>query len=430
MFANQVYQELISDRNHLHLNATRWNSMTEFVKFLGREGICVVDEEENKGWFITWIDNTPSTLAKKEAIQKMDRLHKDQESRDRRMIDQQIQRGKLQSSSTTDGGADGAVDPTEVKVGDGHQLTPLTRSDYSYYSNNTIYSDIAHTHTQEFKREGNEKIAIDLQPRAASLKKDERKRPLARAFGDDDEDEDVDDREEEKQDDGEFEHNHKRKQEPHPHGNVVKRPPPSALRSVPVKKLRQEEEEELESSMVPTTNINHDTTNTTMAVITDLGRADEDAPWLHVGLVVKNRNRKIGGDGRFYGRKGVVRQVVDEYVAELELFPVEGEAGGEGEGQAQGVGEPGVTAATGTPPQPPTRIRVDQEQLETVVPALGAAVRIVKGRFAGRVGRLDCVHFDRYCARIRLHSQSQSQEQEQEQSILDNVEYEWFCRTE
>ncbi len=53
--ALQVYQEYISDRNHLHMNATKWLSLTGFVKWLGKEGKAIVDETE-KGWFVTYID--------------------------------------------------------------------------------------------------------------------------------------------------------------------------------------------------------------------------------------------------------------------------------------------------------------------------------------------------------------------------------------
>ena len=61
--ANQVYQEYISDKHHLHMNSTRWVTLTEFVKHLGRSGIAKVDETE-KGWFIAWIDSSPKALAK------------------------------------------------------------------------------------------------------------------------------------------------------------------------------------------------------------------------------------------------------------------------------------------------------------------------------------------------------------------------------
>ena len=45
------------------MNATRWVTLTEFVKHLGRTGVARVDETE-KGWFIAWIDNSPKALAK------------------------------------------------------------------------------------------------------------------------------------------------------------------------------------------------------------------------------------------------------------------------------------------------------------------------------------------------------------------------------
>ena len=48
----------IGHKEHLHMNATKWLTLTEFIKHLGREGLCVVDETE-KGWYITYIDRDP-----------------------------------------------------------------------------------------------------------------------------------------------------------------------------------------------------------------------------------------------------------------------------------------------------------------------------------------------------------------------------------
>ena len=61
--ANTVYQEFIQDKHHQHMNSTRWVTLTEFVKHLGRTGVARVDETE-KGWFIAWIDNSPKALEK------------------------------------------------------------------------------------------------------------------------------------------------------------------------------------------------------------------------------------------------------------------------------------------------------------------------------------------------------------------------------
>jgi len=89
--ANQVYQEYISDKSHLHMNATRWVTLTEFVKHLGRSGIARVDETE-KGWFIAWIDSSPKALAKAEASLKKDRATMSDEQRERMLIAEQIER--------------------------------------------------------------------------------------------------------------------------------------------------------------------------------------------------------------------------------------------------------------------------------------------------------------------------------------------------
>ncbi|KAK4703776.1 DNA/RNA-binding protein KIN17, partial [Phenoliferia sp. Uapishka_3] len=90
---NQVYQEYISDKAHLHMNATRWLSLTEFCKHLGRSGLAHVDETE-KGWFIAWIDNSPKALAKQDASQKKERGDLDDESRQRKLIQEQIERAR------------------------------------------------------------------------------------------------------------------------------------------------------------------------------------------------------------------------------------------------------------------------------------------------------------------------------------------------
>ncbi|GLD93481.1 hypothetical protein PINS_up002073 [Pythium insidiosum] len=46
MQANVVYNEYISDKLHVHMNATQWTTLGSFVQYLGRTGKCVVDETE------------------------------------------------------------------------------------------------------------------------------------------------------------------------------------------------------------------------------------------------------------------------------------------------------------------------------------------------------------------------------------------------
>lgn len=98
--ANNVYQEYIQDRHHVHMNATQWETLTDFVKWLGREGHCVVDETE-KGWYVAYIDRDPETIRRQEQLKRREKFEKDEEERMQDFINKQIELGRSKSS---DGG--------------------------------------------------------------------------------------------------------------------------------------------------------------------------------------------------------------------------------------------------------------------------------------------------------------------------------------
>lgn len=91
---NHFYQEYISNKEHVHMNATRWPSLTEFAKHLGREGICRVEDNE-KGLHVSWIDNSPEALRRQDAIRKKERQDKGDEEREQRLIREQIEKAEL-----------------------------------------------------------------------------------------------------------------------------------------------------------------------------------------------------------------------------------------------------------------------------------------------------------------------------------------------
>ncbi|KAK5064671.1 hypothetical protein LTR84_000505 [Exophiala bonariae] len=98
---NHFYQEYISNKQHIHMNATKWSSLTEFAKYLGREGICRVDEDEKNegrsgasGLMISWIDNSPEALRRQEHLRKRERQDRGDEELEQRMIREQIRRAK------------------------------------------------------------------------------------------------------------------------------------------------------------------------------------------------------------------------------------------------------------------------------------------------------------------------------------------------
>ncbi|OBZ68646.1 KIN17-like protein [Grifola frondosa] len=83
----------------LHMNSTRWVTLTEFVKHLGRTGVARVDETE-KGWFIAWIDSSPKALAKQEASMKKERATTSDEQRERTLINEQIERAAAEAEAS------------------------------------------------------------------------------------------------------------------------------------------------------------------------------------------------------------------------------------------------------------------------------------------------------------------------------------------
>jgi DNA/RNA-binding protein KIN17 len=91
--ANHFYQEYISNKEHIHMNATRWVTLTEFVKHLGRTGRVRV-EDSDKGFFISWIDDSPENLRRQDAIRKKERQDKGDESREQQAIEAQIERAR------------------------------------------------------------------------------------------------------------------------------------------------------------------------------------------------------------------------------------------------------------------------------------------------------------------------------------------------
>ncbi|CAH0487408.1 unnamed protein product [Peronospora farinosa] len=113
--------------------------------------------------------------------------------------------------------------------------------------------------------------------------------------------------------------------------------------------------------------------------------------WITTGIVVKVTNKKVG-DGQYYKCKGVVKNVEDKFCASVELLD-SGDI-----------------------------LRLDQDDLETVIPKPGRKVKIVNGLGRGCTAKLLNISVADFCARIRIDSGSHRGE------ILDRVEYEDICR--
>ncbi|KAG7008006.1 hypothetical protein G7Y79_00007g021310 [Physcia stellaris] len=114
---NHFYQEYISNKEHVHMNSTRWPSLTEFAKHLGREGICRVEDVEGKGLHVGWIDNSPEALRRQDAIRKKERMDRGDEEREQRLIREQIERAEAEKANDLEEGGE-----KELKRQDGEKI--------------------------------------------------------------------------------------------------------------------------------------------------------------------------------------------------------------------------------------------------------------------------------------------------------------------
>lgn len=75
------------------MNSTKFGSLTELAKHLGREGICRVEETE-KGIHISWIDKSPEALRRQDALRRKEAQDQGNEELEQRMIREQIKRAQ------------------------------------------------------------------------------------------------------------------------------------------------------------------------------------------------------------------------------------------------------------------------------------------------------------------------------------------------
>lgn len=97
--------------------------------------------------------------------------------------------------------------------------------------------------------------------------------------------------------------------------------------------------------------------------------------WITKGIIVKVMNKSVG-DGKYYKQKGEVIDVQDCFAAQVKMLD-NGDV-----------------------------LKLDQDDLETVIPKIGRHVRIVNGIGRGQIATLLSISIDDYCACIRVESGS------------------------
>jgi len=172
------------------MNATKWPSLMIFAQFLGREGICRVEENE-KGLHVAWIDNSPENLRRQDAIRKKERQDRGDEEREQAAIREQVRRAKMDTEERGEGDLDEGEGELKRAEGEKIKLSFGTKSavaraessatpvGYSKESPKTGPSapvitdkevEVAVASPEKAAREVQESLAADAAPAKVSLK--------------------------------------------------------------------------------------------------------------------------------------------------------------------------------------------------------------------------------------------------------------------
>ena len=102
---NVVYCEYVAHKEHYHMNATQWTTLTQYVNWLGEQGICEVDFQDDGtgmngsqgnrgGWYIKYIDRDPETERRKQEIDRLAKKQKDMDERHNLKIAEMVEADK------------------------------------------------------------------------------------------------------------------------------------------------------------------------------------------------------------------------------------------------------------------------------------------------------------------------------------------------
>ncbi|KAF8563508.1 hypothetical protein P879_05094 [Paragonimus westermani] len=309
--ANVVYQEYIKEKDHIHMNATRWHTLTGLCMWLGKQGICKVDETE-KGWFMEYIDRDPEKMKRQESS---DRLEKTEDEINRHFLERQIE---YNLSKT---------EPTE-----GPNFTPLIRpdDDAPIRINLTVNQPKSRSSIEEKpdspERRQLESNVADEKPQPAKLitfgpKKTKPLNPLLLA--------------------------EQKAREERAKSSVSKSKPEVSTKSLPGSRRRAlDEVMQKEEALKDKRN-----------------RRDY---WMTEGLEVKLVNRKLPDSIRL--RHAAIIKTLDNYTAIVEVL------------------------------NDGTKIKVDQDHVQTVIPSVSSTVLVINGAYRGEYATLEHVNKEEgYC---------------------------------
>ncbi|PIO72968.1 hypothetical protein TELCIR_05076 [Teladorsagia circumcincta] len=346
--ANEVYQEYIKDKGHVHMNSTVWHTLTGFVLYLGKSGKCKIDQNE-KGWYIQYIDQE-EVLRKAEEAKRM-KAEKDDEERQQEMINAQVRRALEQQGDV--------YEP---------QATELMRTDDSEKITLNLNLDKKPT-AEDLKRPVFSGVSVfeQMKMKKEEPESDEERPSSSRR----DRSRDRDERRDRRDRDAKREHRSRSRSRDRERDRDMKREHRSRSRSRERERDRQagggrKDRPPFKKEEKPKKTALDEIREQQEWFKEKKNRKDH---WLHEGIIVKIITKKLGND--FFKAKGVVKTLIDDYTASVKL-------------------------------DDGTLVKLDQAHVETVIPKVGREMKIVNGAYRGCVAKLESVDQDAFCLNLRI----------------------------
>lgn len=427
--ANTVYQEVVADRTHIHMNSTKWETLGVFVQYLGKQGLCRVDQTD-QGWWVQYIDRDPRVLARQEELAKRAEMTMDEEERASRAIQRQVEeatkaeaeaKARLRAEAIARGETpedeadhDGEEKAAPVDLNDrgedekivfslGAAPTPAQHgpnaaaasssaaaaaassaaSTAAASSSAATSSPAASTQSSSTPAAAAVASPAPFAKPAAPFTMAFARPSLLSAFG------------------GGGSAATDESKSGADAGSKRKAPAAASHLSTLDALMAENERTKAQEQALKKQKADAAPTPAPAAASSSSSSAASSKRldyWLAPNIVVKILNRKLLG-GALYKSKALVLRVQDRYVAELKLLP------------------PGVTGAPAG-----TLLQMDQADLETVLPALGKLVQVVNGSYRGEIGVLLNLDEAKYTAKIRIESGVLRGKE------VTGVEYEDICK--
>ena len=358
--ANHVYTQYIADKEHVHMNATKWDTLSSFVSYLGKQRLADVTQDEYGDYFIQYIDRDPKAVARqleKDGRASRERSREQQETERIQAEMDVANRLRAEAEQTAaerdgDGGSAAASSVEERQAEDEQRQREWLSADQSVTaaasdapstgrltialarhggggaqpsSNGVVEKKGAALFEAVDRQQAEEKQAASAAVGASGAVSGTRKRSAIDQLM------------------------HDEQQRKRQRAATTTQPPPSP--SAP----------------------------------------SSDAAWLSVGLVVKLLNRSVQG-GVYYAQKGRIT----------------------------GVEDGGYTAIVAPLDSSLPAVRIDQSEVQTVIPAVGHTVRVVAGsRRRGQSATLCELADDQSSCTVQCVSDGE---------LLAGMEFEHICK--